>query len=148
MYDIVKFMNKPSDSVRIVLYNEASPDQFVALTETDDPDNLKLTGGRFENENESPDEAAARELMEELGVTPEQVGLTMAGELVNDDGSSKRYIYTGRVVLDLLKPSKEIHHIELLTEESVPEGKNQGHMLSAVALSQMAWTVKNPEMLS
>lgn len=132
-------MNKPSDSVRIVLYNEAVPDQFVALTETDDPDNLKLPGGRFENENESPDEAAARELMEELGVTPEQVGLTMAGELVNDDGVSKRYIYTGRALLGSLKPSEEIHRTELLTETSVPEGKNRGHVLSAVALSRTAW---------
>lgn len=136
-------MNKPSDSVRIVLYSEASPDKFVALTETDDPDNLKLPGGRFEDENESPDEAAARELMEELGVTPEQVGLTRAGELVNDDGSSKRYIYTGRATLDSLNPSEEIHRTELLTKDSVPEGKNRGHMLSAVALSRTAWADEN-----
>lgn len=144
-------MNKPSDSVRIVLYNEVSPDQFIALTEADDPDNLKLPGGRFENEDESPDEAAARELMEELGITPEQVDLTKAGELVNDDGTSRRYIYTGKAALDSLKPSEEIHHTELLTEKSVPEGKNRGHILSAVALSQAVKSVhdqKNPEMFS
>lgn len=85
--------------------------------------------------------------MEELGVTPEQVGLTRAGELVNDDGSSKRYIYTGRAALDSLKPSEEICRTELLTEESVPEGKNRGHMLSAVALSRTAWADENSELL-
>jgi 8-oxo-dGTP pyrophosphatase MutT (NUDIX family) len=100
-------MNKSSDSVRIVLHNEASPNQFVVLTETDDPDNLKLPGGRFEDETESPDEAAARELMEELGVTPEEVSLKRAGELVNDDGSSKRYIYTGSVALNSLNLRKK-----------------------------------------
>lgn len=136
-------MNKPSDSVRIVLYDKASPDQFIALTETDDPDNLKLPGGRFEDDNESPDEAAARELMEELGVTPGQVGLMRAGELFNDDGISRRHIYTGRAVLDSLKPSEEIHRTELLTEDSVPKGKNRGHMLSAVALSRTAWADEN-----
>jgi hypothetical protein len=31
-----------------------------------------------------------------------------------------------------------VHHTELLTEDSVPEGKNRGHMLSAVALSKAA----------
>lgn len=127
------------NSVRIVLYNEVQPNQFVALSETDDPDNLKLPGGRFEKtedgEEESPDEAAARELMEELGVTAEQVGLTRAGELVNEDGVSKRYIYTGRAHPDKLQPSDEIHHTELLTDGSIPEGKNRGHMLSAVVLS-------------
>ena len=131
-------MNKPSDSVRIVIHNEASSGQFVALAETDDPDNLKLPGGRFNDENESPDEAAARELMEELGVTPEQVDLKRAGELVNDDGVSKRDIYTGRAALESLRPSEEVHRTELLTEDTVPEGKNRGHMLSAVALSRTA----------
>jgi len=86
-----------------------------------------------------PDAAAARELMEELGVTPEQVGLTPAGELINDDGVSKRYIYTGRAHLDILRPSDEIHHTELLTDESIPKGKNRGHMLSAVVLSHTIW---------
>lgn len=131
------------NSVRIVVYNEAHPNQFVALSETDDPENLKLPGGKFakkvNGEEESPDEAAARELEEELGVTADQVGLVKVGELVNDDGISRRYIYTGRAHPDILKPSDEIHHIELLTDESIPEGQNRGHMLSAVALSHTVW---------
>ena len=135
------------NSVRIVLYNEVQPDQFVALSETDDPDNLKLPGGKFEQteggQEESPDEAAARELMEELGLAPDQVGLTQAGELVNDDGTSKRYIYTGRAHPDMLKPSEEVHHTEFLTDESIPEGKNRGHMLSAAVLSRTVWATKD-----
>ena len=131
------------DSVRIVLYNETLPDQFVALSETDDPDNLKLPGGKFEEvekgRQETPDEAAARELMEELGLTPEEVGLTPAGELTNDDETSKRYIYTGKVHPDMLRPSDEIHHTEFLTQESIPEGKNRGHILSAAVLSYTVW---------
>jgi 8-oxo-dGTP pyrophosphatase MutT (NUDIX family) len=134
------------NSVRIVLYNEHDPSQFVVLSEADDPENLKLPGGRLDKakngEEESPDDAAARELMEELGVTPEQVGLTKAGELLNDDGISRRYIYTGKTSPDLLQPSAEVHHTELLTDDSIPEGKNRGHMLSAVALSRTVWTDK------
>jgi ADP-ribose pyrophosphatase YjhB (NUDIX family) len=135
------------NSVRIVIYNKAQLKQFVALSETDDPDNLKLPGAKFEKkengEEESPDEAAARELTEELGVTSEQVGLIRAGELMNDDGVSSRYIYTGRADLNVLQPSEEIHHTELLTSESIPEGKNRGHMQSAVALSDTVWTSEN-----
>lgn len=130
------------DSVRIVLFNEAAHGEFVALTETDDPDNLKLPGGRFEGDDETPDEAAARELREELGLEPDQVGLSKAGELPNDDGVSKRYIYTGRVVLAAMQPSEEISRTELLTEATTPEGKNRGHMLAAVALSEQAWAAK------
>ena len=130
------------DSVRIVLFNEAVHGEFVALTETDDPDNLKLPGGRFGSQDESPEEAAARELREELGLEPEQVGLTHAGNLPNDDGISKRYIFTGRVALAAMQPSEEIARTELLTETSVPEGKNRGHMLAAVALSAQAWENK------
>ena len=135
------------NSVRIVLYNEAQPSQFFALSETDDPGNLKLPGGKFmkteDGHEESPDNAAARELMEELGVTPEQVGLTQAGELLNDDGTSRRYIYTGRAHPDILQPSGEVHHTELLTGDSIPEGINHGHMLSAVLLSHTVWDKKN-----
>ena len=142
---VIIYMN----SVRIVLYNEVQQNQFVALSETDDPDNLKLPGGRFEKaedgKEELPDDAAARELMEELGVTPEQVGLVRAGELVNDDGISMRYIYTGRAHPDILRPSDEIHHTELLTDESIPEGKNRGHMLAAVVLSRTVWADNNAQ---
>jgi 8-oxo-dGTP pyrophosphatase MutT (NUDIX family) len=111
----------------------------MALSETDDPDNLKLPGGKFEGD-ESPDQAAARELSEELGVTPEQVNLKQAGELLNDDGVSRRYIYVGKIDIDELRPSAEIHHTELLTADGIPEGKNHGHMLSAVKTADAALT--------
>jgi 8-oxo-dGTP pyrophosphatase MutT (NUDIX family) len=130
-------MHKPTDSVRIVIYDKANPNQFIILSETDDPDNLKLPGGKFEG-NETPDEAAARELAEELGVSPQDVNLTRAGELINDDGESKRYIYAGQCDSRLLKPSNEIDHTELCTKETIPEGKNQGHILSAVSLAKTA----------
>ena len=128
-------MVKSADSVRIAIYNQANLDEFVALSEADDPDNLKLPGGKFEGE-ETPDEAASRELMEELGVTPEQVGLKFAGELVNDDGVSRRYIYTGTVDLEDLRPSEEIHHTEMLTLETIPEGQNKRHILAAIMQSR------------
>lgn len=131
-------MHTPTDSVRIVLFDKANPTQFVALSETDDPDNLKLPGGKFEG-NESPDEAAQRELQEELGITPKQLTLTQAGELVNDDGVSKRYIYTAQIEVALINPSAEIHHIESLTSDTIPAGKNQGHILAAVTLAEKAY---------
>ncbi len=130
-------MHTPTDSVRIVLFDKANPTQFVALSETDDLENLKLPGGKFEGD-ESPDQAAQRELQEELGITPEQLILTQAGELVNDDGESKRYIYTAEIELGRIKPSDEIHHIESLTVDTIPEGKNQGHMRTAVTLAETA----------
>ncbi len=138
-------MNQTTDSVRITIFDQTDPSHFLVLSETDDPDNLKLPGGKFESENESPDEAAARELFEELGVTSKQVSLTRAGELTNDDGSSRRYIYFGQASLNDLKPSHEIDHIEWRTEETVPAGKNRDHILSAVALSRKSLSNNNPK---
>ena len=131
------------DSVRIVLYNETQPWHFFALSEADDPTTIKLPGGKFEQteagEVETPDQAAARELMQELGLTPAQIGLIPVGELVNDDGVSKRYIYAGSAHPDLLQPSEEVYEVRELTEASIPEGKNRNHMLAALALSNTVW---------
>lgn len=127
-------MHNPTDSVRIVLFDKDQK-SFTALTEADDPDNLKLPGGSFEGD-ESPDEAAARELDEELGLKPEDVELTQAGVLVNDDGTSKRYIYVGTANDDMLRPSEEVYQTGRFSEKNVPVGKNRGHILSAVALAR------------
>lgn len=127
-------MQIQSDSVRIVLFDK---DQisFTALTETDDPDNWKLPGGSIETD-EAPDAAAARELGEELGLRADEVNLAFAGELLNDDGVSKRFIYIGTTDDDLIKPSEEIFQAANLTESDVPEGKNRKHILSAVATAR------------
>jgi 8-oxo-dGTP diphosphatase len=125
-------MYSQTDSVRIVVWDTKKPDHFVALTEVDDPDNIKLPGGKFEA-GESPDEAAIRELREELGVSAEEVNLVFAKELVNDDGSSRRYIYQGKADLSTLKPTEEVDHFVELTVETVPEGQNRNHIMSAVA---------------
>ncbi len=127
-------MSAASDSVRIVLFNQAK-DSFLVLSETDDPENFKLAGGKF-NDNELPDQAAARELDEELGVSPETVQLQFAGKLLNDDGTSKRFIYTGVIEPTAVKPSNEVHAIGSYREATVPAGKNKGHILSAVNLAR------------
>lgn len=134
-------MHSQTDSVRIVLF-EQDHTSFTALSEADDPENLKLPGGKFEGE-ELPHEAAARELAEELGLKPEDVGLTLAGELTNDDGKSKRYIYRGIISASGIKPSDEIHQTGTYTEDTVPEGKNRGHILSAVALARSSMAESN-----
>jgi len=129
-------MHNPTNSVRIVLFDKDFK-SFTALTETDDPDNLKLPGGKFEP-GESADDAAARELVEEVGLEPQEVGLTFAGELTNDDGVSKRNIYVGKAGENMIKPSEEIHRIGSFSEDTLTEGKNRGHILSAVALARSA----------
>src|SRR6266403_4391156 len=101
-------MNKPTDSVRIVLFDAADPGKFLVLAEADDPTNRKLPGGKFDSADEQPDAAAARELGEELGLSAEAVGLQQAGKLINDDGVSARYIYCGVVSRGDVKPSEEI----------------------------------------
>ena len=129
-------MNTPTDSVRIVLFNKAEPARFLVLAETDDRTNHKLPGGKFDTVDETPDAAAARELQEELGLSAGAVGLAQAAQLVNDDGVSARYIYRGAVDPSAVRPSPEIAEINWYTEQDLPEGKNQGHMLSAVAAAR------------
>lgn len=133
------YMNRPTDSVRIAFFDKSNPDQFLVLTEADDPDNWKLPCGKFNNESETPDDAASREVDEELGILKAtELGMIRAGELVNDDGVSARYIYACLVNSDVIKPSGEIAQTRWVTEDTLPESKNKAHMLSAVAVARQA----------
>lgn len=120
-----------SDSVRIVLYNIIDPVQFLILSEVDDPDNLKLPGGKFEL-NESPAEAAVRELLEEVGLRLNVEELDQPVELLNNDGVSKRYIFSRVISPSDLKLTNEIASSAWVTADDVPEGKNKSHILAAV----------------
>lgn len=124
----------PSDSVRIVLFTVDN--RFVLVCEADDPDNWKLPGGRVED-MEEPDRAAARELIEELGIDAEYVGLRLVRQVMNDDGIHARWIYKGTIdAPEILKPSAEISRAELFTRDRLPSTPNQQHILSAVDLAQ------------
>ena len=132
-------MHRPTDSVRVAIFNETDPTRFLVVTESDDPDNWKLPGGKFEMGEdgvESPTDAAERELMEEVGVSGERVRLRDAGTLVNDDGISARYIFAGAASTDIIRPSDEIARAEWFTESTLPECKNRGHILGAVAIAR------------
>jgi ADP-ribose pyrophosphatase YjhB (NUDIX family) len=132
-------MHRPTDSVRIVLFDRTNPVRFLVITEADDPDNWKLPGGKFEKGAdgiETPDDAAERELGEELGLRRAQVGLRVAATLLNDDGVSARYIYVGVVDPKDPKPSAEIARSEWFSEATLPECQNRNHMLSAVAIAR------------
>src|SRR5258708_948378 len=122
-----------SDSVRVVVFDQKDSSHFLVLSEADDPTNLKLPGGKFKDLIELPNQAAKRELKEELGLT---IKLVKAGELINDDGVSRRHIYFGQASKGEIKPSSEIDHLKWLTVKSIPEGKNRRHILSAVKLSK------------
>lgn len=129
-------MNTTTDSVRLVIYNQNEKDKFLVLSEVDDPENFKLPGGRFNDENETPDEVASREIQEEIGLTAKVTNLTFCGELIGDDGLSKRFIYKGVADPDNIKKTKEVHTILWANEETLPESKNRHHMLTAVDLSK------------
>lgn len=129
-------MHKSTDSVRIVIFDKTTPDHFLVVTESDDPGNWKLPGGKFEmgkNGIESPQDAAERELQEEVGISGGHIGLRAAETLVNEDGVSARYIFAGTASPDMIRPSHEIEKAEWFTIDTLPESKNQGHILSAVA---------------
>jgi 8-oxo-dGTP pyrophosphatase MutT (NUDIX family) len=128
-----------TDSVRVVLFEEANPTLFLALTEKDDRDKWKLPGGKFEKVKdriESPDEAARRELWEELGVSREQVGLDFVKTLLHDNGFSERSIFVGVVSAGLIRPSDEIERVEWFTDITLPVCENQRHILGAVAVAR------------
>lgn len=131
-------MNKTTDSVRIALFDPSDQSHFLVLAEADDPDNWKLPGGKFDTVDETPDVAAGRELEEELGLSAEMVGLINAGELTNDDGVSARYIYVGTIEDQAVQPTLEVSEKRWVTQESIPNGRNRDHILSAVKLAQSA----------
>lgn len=129
-------MNKPTDSVRIVLFNVDDYTQFLVLAEADDPTNWKLPGGKFDGADETPRAAAERELREELGLEAATVELRQVGELQNDDGVSARYIFVAISGTSQPTPSAEIEAVQWVTVQTVPESPNKAHMLSAVKLAQ------------
>src|SRR6476469_73759 len=101
-------MHKPIDSVRVVLFDGWNINRFGILTEQDDVDTWKLPGGRLWP-GEDPADAAMRETAEEL----QTIGRwTLAKVLPNDDGISKRFIYTGIVTPALVIPSPEVAELE------------------------------------
>ena len=122
-------MNKPSDSVRVVIFDQNNPSNFLVLTETDDPDNWKLPGGKFDTVTENPTVAANREVREELSAT---LKLEQVAKLVNDDGESARYIFMGSVAAATIEPTREIDRTDWVTEKTIPQSPNQRHILSAV----------------
>ena len=125
-------MNRQTDSVRVVVFDANNTNVFLVLSEKDDPENLKLPGGKFENETETPDQAVTRELTEELGITKDAYNLVRVAELVNDDGISKRFIFSTRCQASLIKPTSEVDRTQWCTEKSIPECKNSNHILAAV----------------
>lgn len=132
-------MHKSTDSVRVVIFDRADLSRFLVVTEADDPDNWKLPGGKFnqtEDVIESPEDAAERELAEEIGVNGAQIGLKVADKLLNDDGVSARYIFAGTASSEDVKPSEEIAKSQWFTETTLPDCKNHGHILSAVATAR------------
>jgi ADP-ribose pyrophosphatase YjhB (NUDIX family) len=126
---------RPTDSVRITVFDVNDADRFLVVTEADDPGNWKLPGGKFEGD-ETPDEAADRELLEEVGLAGEQIGLQAAGTRLNDDGVSERHIYTGMAAAGDVRPSAEIAEAEWFTGDTLPDCKNRGHILGAVATAR------------
>lgn len=126
-------MNRPTDSVRICLFDANDSTKFLVLAEADDPDNWKLPGGKFDSVDETPVAAAKRELVEELRLDADSIAMELVGELTNNDGVSKRYIFTATVHDALPVPSEEISGIQWVREDALPESPNAGHIQSAVA---------------
>lgn len=131
-------MHKPTDSVRIVVFKDTTHQQFLVLTETDDPINWKLPGGKFEGASETPDDAASRELQEELGISGELVRLRPAARLLNDDGRSARYIYYSQLDDVVIATSAEIYQTKWVDLATIPDGPNKEHMRSAVSCALSA----------
>jgi ADP-ribose pyrophosphatase YjhB (NUDIX family) len=127
-------MHKSTDSVRVVIFDSANLRRFLIVTESDDEGNWKLPGGSFnklEQGVESPEAAATRELLEEVGLEAEGLGLRQAERLVNDDGVSARYIFAVIVNTGLIQPTAEIAEHRWTTREELPDCPNRNHILTA-----------------
>jgi mutator protein MutT len=117
-----------ADNVRAVIYNDQN--QFLVVTELDDPDSWKLPGGKTEN-GEDPVEAIKRELQEELGFKPE--GELHFKELRTDDGFSTRFIFKIEAFVEQIRPNpQEIAETQWVDLASVPVCQNRNHILAAV----------------
>lgn len=136
---ILIIMNRPTDSVRIAVFDQANLDRFLVITEADDPGNWKLPGGKFEMGEsgiESPVDAAERELQEEIGASGTAIRLRTAATLTNNDGISARYIFSGLADPAIIRPSAEIAEAQWFTAETLPDCKNRSHILAAVAAAR------------
>lgn len=122
----------PNHSVRIVLLDELG--RFPLVEERDDIGNPKFTGGKIEP-GELPDDAATRELGEELGLNPEDVNLRKVGVLPNDDGVSERHLYTGNwSAATVMHPGPDISKIVVANLGSIPEdSRHAAHIRAAAA---------------
>lgn len=127
--------NLTTDSVRVVIFDSQDNNYFLILSETDDPDNFKLPGGKFDTEIETPEDCAKRELNEELSLG--NTNVKFCGELVNEDGSSRRFIFAAEISRDDPRPSVEIAKFAWITEP--PTGKNFGHMSSALLCARTTY---------
>ena len=121
-----------ADNVRAVIYNDKN--EFLILTEQDDPNNWKLPGGRL-SPAEDPSLGILRELAEELGLTSSQInsaGLKFT-KLTTDDGLSNRYIFKVVVLKDDIKPNKtEIAQLKWCNLSTIPDCQNKNHITTAV----------------
>lgn len=121
-----------ADNVRAVIYN--NQDEFLILTEQDDPDNWKLPGGKL-SPDEDPKDGMLRELDEELGLSPAQIEsreLKFA-KLTTDDGLSNRYIFRISTKEEDIEPNNaEIAKLKWCNLSSIPDCQNKNHITAAV----------------
>lgn len=132
-------MNTTTDSVRLALFDVDDPTYFLVLAEADDPTNWKLAGGKFNNNAETPEEAMDREFSEELGLRAVTAKIRRASMLTNDDGTSERHIFVGQISRDQIIPSDEIEAVQWVTAQTVPDGPNKAHIISAIQSAREAF---------
>jgi len=73
---------------------------------------------------------------EEVGLSPEEVGLRMVGTQQNEDGLSTGYIFAGQIGVSMaLSPRRDCQE-PWFTDRTVPEGQNHDHILNAVAAAR------------
>jgi len=136
--------HRPTDSVRIVIFDISDPSKFLIVAEADDPTNWKLPGGKFndsESVSEAPEEAATRELKEELGLEGAAISLRLVDTLINEDGVSARYIFSAQADPQTVQPTSEVAAMQWVAEDTIPVSQNQHHMATAVAAARRAAAV-------